>query len=555
MKSVLLSGLALAAWAAAAAAQYPVDTMCGAKVILDKDGKLLARYAPETPGAGYVAAVQRAVDFWKSCPNDPRNGLPLYLTYCSAHGDRNGGFRGSNWPHNPAVVNAGMVQSLAVDWRNYTGDQSLLVIARQGLDLHLQNGTTPANWDWAGVPYASADPGKNNYQGCARFDKTQDKGKMGRGDGTFVLEADKIGDMGMAYLIFHEITGEAKYLEAAIRCADALAKHIRPELHPGQELNKSNLVPQSPWPFRVKAEKGEILEDYTAHVADNLCLFDELVRIKDRITLPAGKARAYQQVSATVWHWLYAADGPIKTSIWKGYYEDMPLDPLNLNRVNNAPMEVARHLIKHPEHDPRIATTVPALIWWVKNTFGETGMNAINEQTTCYKPMGSHTARYASICALWYERTGDVWFKEEAYRCFNHATYMTEPDGVVRVGHNWGGEIWFSDGYTDYIKHFMEGLAAVPEWAPAGENHLLRSSSVVQTIAYTDHAISFTTFDDNTRAVLRLASKPASVKAGDKSLKLVTSENEEGYTWKPLAQGGVLKINNRSGHALAIRME
>jgi len=474
--------LAVAAWAAAAA--YPVDTLCGAKVNLDQDGKLLARYAPETPGAGYVQAVQLAVDFWKQCPSDPRNGLPLYLTFCSCHGSRQGGLRGSNWPHNPAVVNAGMVQSLAVDWRNFTGDQSLLAIARRGLDLHLQHGTTPTNWDWAGVPYASSDPGSTNYHGCARFDNTKEPRMLGRGDGTGVVEADKIGDLGMGYLTFYEITGEAPYLAAALRCADALVKHARPGPHGGRELNMRNLALQSPWPFRVRAEKGEVLEDYTAHVVDNLRLLEELVRIQDRIQLPADKARAYRQCADRIWHWLYAPDGPIKTSIWKGYFEDMPIDPNNVNRVNNSPLEFARFLIQHPDRDPRIAVTVPALIWWVKNTFGEPGLDAINEQTACYKPMGSHTARYASVCALWYEQTGDAWFKEEACRHFNYATYMCAPDGIVRVGHTWGGEIWFSDGYTDYIKHFMEGLAAVPEWAPAGENHLLRSSSVVQTITY-----------------------------------------------------------------------
>jgi len=39
--------------------------------------------------------------------------------------------------------------------------------------------------------------------------------------------------------------------------------------------------------------------------------------------------------------------------------------------------------------------------------------------------------------------------------------------GTTPAGWPWPGS-WFSDGYGDYIRHFMEGLAAVPEWAPAG---------------------------------------------------------------------------------------
>ena len=553
MVSVALVMATIGPMETAAESPYNVTAMCGAQVNLDKSGKLLSRYEPDTPGTGYVHAVKLAVDFWKACPIAPNNNLPLYITHCSIYRDGKGGFRGSDWVHNPACVNAGMVQSLAIDWRNYSGDPSMLDIARQGLDHHLQNGTTPEDWEWAGVPYASSDPGKTTYQGSVKFEGT--KKDRGRGDGPFVLEVDKIGDLGMAYLRFYEITGESKYLQAALRCADALAKHVRKGVHSSRQIDMGNISLVSPWPFRVRAEKGEIVEEYTSHVVDNLRLLEELVRIKGCISLTDEKAQAYQKTAGMVWKWLYASDGPVKTSIWKGYYEDILLDPINLNRVNNSPMEFARYLIKNPGHDRNIETTVPALIWWVKNTFGEPGMNAINEQTMCYKPMGSHTARYASICALWYERTGNEWFREEAFRHFNYASYMAEPDGVVQVGPTWGNEIWFCDGYTDYIRHFMEGLAAIPEWVPAGENHLLRSSSVVRAIAYSDKQLAFTTFDNSTMAVLRLASEPVSVRAGDKSLPLVTSEQEDGYTWRPLAVGGVLKVNNKSGNTVVVQLK
>jgi len=286
-------------------------------------------------------------------------------------------------------------------------------------------------------------------------------------------------------------------------------------------------------------------------VVENLRLIDELIRIGSREKLPADKVAAYQKASEIVWYWLFTSEGPVKTSIWKGYFEDIRIDPINLNRVNNSPMEMARYIIKNPNRDPNIATTVPGLIWWVKNTFSEPGMNAINEQTGCYLPMGSHTARYASICALWYERTGDAWFKEEAYRYFNHATYMSEPDGVVQTGHNWGTEIWFSDGYTDYIRHFMEGMAAIPEWVPAG-NHLLKSSSVVQKIKYEKNKISFSTYDNQSEVVLRVTSKPKSVTVSGAKLKSLTKLNAEGYLWKKLDEGGALKIIYTNGNNVVV---
>jgi len=527
-------------------AQYKVDTMCGAKVILDKNGKLLSRYEPQTPGAGYVKAVEIAVEFWKNCPVSPTNNLPLYITHCSMYRDGKGGYYGSDWPHNPIVVNAQIVQSMAIDWRNFSGDESMIEITRQALDHQIKNGTTPSNWEWASVPYASSEAGDIIYDGASKFDTAQTAENIGRGDGSFVLEVDKIGEMGIGYLKFYQITNETKYLDAAIQCADALAKHVRKGVHGKGGLEWKTLVLTSPWPFRVKSESGQITEDYTSHVVENLRLLEELLRIKERIQLPASKANAYKNTADIVWYWLYSSEGPIKTSIWKGYFEDIRIDDINLNRVNNSPMEFARYLLKNPANDPNISTTVPGLIWWVKNTFSEPGMNAINEQTGCYMPMGSHTSRYASICAMWYEYSGDKWFKEEAYRYFNHATYMAEPDGVVQTGHNWGTEIWFSDGYVDYIRHFMEGLAAIPEWVPVG-NHLLKSTSTVQKIKYETNKISFTTFDNQSEVVLRLATKPKSVTVSGKTLKELNQLNGDGYVWKALDKGGVLKVKYCNG--------
>ncbi|MGL6269535.1 MAG: hypothetical protein ACRC2O_16495, partial [Chitinophagaceae bacterium] len=378
MKKNLLISIILIGFVITTTAQYKVDSMCGAKVNLDKNGKLLARYTPEKQGAAYVKVVELAVNFWKNCPISPDNKLPLYLTHCSMYRDGKGGFFGSDWPHNPICVNGAAVQGFAIDWRNFTGDESMISLARQGLDHQIINGTTPANWEWSSVPYASSEAGSIIYDGASKFDTALTEENIGRGDGSYVLEVDKIGEIGIYYLKFYQITNEQKYLVAAIHCADALAKHVRVGRNKKKGLDWVKLGISSPWPFRVKAETGEVTEDYTSNVVENLRLLDELIRIKDREKLPQEKVAAYQNASDVVWYWLYSSEGPVKTSIWKGYFEDIRIDHINLNRVNNSPMEFARYLIKNPQHDVNITTTVPALIWWVKNTFGEPGMNAIN---------------------------------------------------------------------------------------------------------------------------------------------------------------------------------
>jgi hypothetical protein len=214
-----------------------------------------------------------------------------------------------------------------------------------------------------------------------------------------------------------------------------------------------------------------VLEDYTSHVVENLRLLDELVRIKDRINLPKEKQDAYKALPHCLGTGCILPKAHQNLHLER-LFEDIRFDPINLNRVNNSPMEFARYLLKNPQRDTEISLRFRVDMVGEKYIWRK--RHECHQRTNgCYLPMGSHTSRYASICAMWYEHSGDRWFKEEAYRFFNHASYMAEPDGVVQTGHNWGAEIWFSDGYTDYIRHFMEGLAAVPEWAPAGENHLL----------------------------------------------------------------------------------
>jgi hypothetical protein len=343
---------------------------------------------------------------------------------------------------------------------------------------------------------------------------------------------------------------DTTYLRAAMNCADALAKNVR-DVIGDQGAFAEAQTKRSPWPFRVNARTGLVIDEYCSQVIDPIRLFDELLRIKDRIDLDTGKISAYQKARNIAWNWLYSKNGPMKTYIWNAYFEDIPNDPDRTNRNQVSPLETARYLLKNPGLDSSRHITVPALINWVEAAFGTEGMDAIKEQTWCYVPMGSHTARFASLCALWYEQSGDARYKEKAYRYFNNATYCTDGNGVVRVGPTWPGT-WFSDGYGDYIRHFLDGMAAVPEWAPAGEDHLLRSTSVVQTISYKPDAIRFQTFDNAADVTLRLASKPKAVTVNGKKLSESKQVQKNNWHWQPLAKGGVLRLHVTTGNQVAI---
>jgi hypothetical protein len=524
------------------------DSICGHKIIFDQQHRMLGWYKPETPGASYDKVIRLASEFMLNTPIEMQTGLPMYLVTCCFQGPHmtpQKNIIAEDWANNPACIYSGSVQSLAVLYRVYSGDDSYLKLVKSMLDFQLENGTTPSTFVWPNVPYASADPFSKIYQGATKWEADGM-----RGDGLHGIEPDKIGELGYAYLRFYEITLDEKYLTAAINCANALARFVR-DVRPGQTAFVQSKTKLSPWPFRVNARSGIVIDDYCSNVLEPVKLFDELLRIRSMITLSEEQVKAFQNARQIAWEWLYSINGPMTTFIWNGYFEDIQNDPERANRLQITPIELAKYLVANPAADKNIDTNVPSLIHWVANAFKTEGMDAIKEQTWCYEPMGSHTARYGSVCAMYYERTGDEWYKDQAYRFLNVASYMTYDNGVVAVGPNWPGS-WFSDGYADYIRHFLDAMGAIPEWAPAGENHLLKSSSIVRNIRYESSKISFTTFDNESNVLLRLISKPKKITVSDKELNSLKQPGVDGYFWKAFDKGGVVNLKYSNGKEVII---
>jgi len=546
---ILIIGLLLAPMLSSAqiVQRTTADSILGHQIQRDAKGNLLAWHQPDIPGAGYLKVAQLASEFIKNAPIYEPLKLPMYFITCCFYQNEQGQFIPEDWMHNPACLWAGLVQGLVLNYFPFSGDTSYIDIVRNMLDYQLQHGTTPANWPWPNVPFASADPFVADYQGASRWEH-----EGMRGDGLHGIEPDKVGELGLAYLKFYQVTLEDRFLTAAIHCAEALAKHVR-DVRPDPIPFAPTNTQRSPWPFRVNARTNVVISEYCSNVIEPIRLFDELLRTRQRIGLSSEQVASFQQARDLAWAWLYSINGPMKTFIWNAYFEDIPNDPDRSNRNQLTPLETARYLIKNPQLDPNIDRNVPVLIHWVASVFATEGMDAIKEQTWCYEPMGSHTARYASLCALWYERTGELWYKDQAERFFNLATYMCQKDGYVSVGPNWPGA-WWSDGYGDYIRHFMEGIAAVPEWAPQRENHLLKSTSVIQTISYGHSELHYRTYDDQSVVTLRLVKKPESVWVDNQSLPQRKRLDAEGWTWQPLAHGGVLRIKHTSGNEIKIKI-
>lgn len=519
-------------------------TIAGRPVELDAQGKLLPWPMPKDTGYSYSSHVLSQWNIlW-----DQFNRQRLHYYYCCFDFDRTT-FEMTpdrNWANSTGYLRA-MMQGFIERLYPYTGDARTLTFLQDFVDYELENGLTPAGYAWPQVPYASANPGDFRYTGWSFH-------------GEDYVEPHVVGADGYGYLRLYEMTGNTKYLRAAIRCADALVKNFKP----GDEKN-------SPWPYRSYARDGRVDRDnseahvsnfqnpqqqpgmgpYSANVVEPIMLFDELVRLQQ------GDFASYAKTRQGAADWLNKY--PMKNNVWVGYFEDVTPAMANMNQV--IPLEYARYVLLHPDKDPEWRQHARQLIEWVKTTpkwpkYSVHGATVTTEQGDgnsfcCALPnqcCDSHTSRLAAVEAMYFAKTGDAAFKEEAFRSFNWVTYFQglAPHAHAPFGEQW----WFTDEFADGPRRMMDAFWAVPEWAPAGESHLLGSLSPVTKIAYGVGSVTYSTFDADSTDVLRLNFVPESVTAGGKPLNRRQDLADDGYIFDDATR--VLRIRHISSREIDI---
>jgi hypothetical protein len=113
-------------------------------------------------------------------------------------------------------------------------------------------------------------------------------------------------------------------------------------------------------------------------------------------------------------------------------------------------------------------------------------------------------------------------------------------DGAVSCcGAQYPQSYWFSDGYGDYLKAFSWALAADPRLAPAGQDHVLGSTSVVRSVTYSPHRVVYRTFAARSIETLRLSFLPTRVFAAGRALPRRRDVRQEGFVVQRLEYGDV----------------
>lgn len=487
----------------------------------DAQGKIVPWYNPD-PGISYDHIVKIVWNFWDNMRTD-LNGIPYHMNHQvwkSDHNDHRG-------------IGGDQVVMAISSWRllyAYTGNERIIDNIRFMADYYLSHSLTPENSVWKNLPYPY---NTLLYSGIYDGDMIMGKG---------FLQPDKAGSFGFELLNVYKLTGKKVYLDAAIDIANTLSERIIP----GDNEN-------SPLPFRVNALTGEtgvlkengkeiITYSYTANWTETMNLFKGLMELGE------DSKSSYKKSFETLLAWM--KNYPLKTNKWGPFFEDVGLwSDTQINALT-----FMRFMFENQELFPNWKADSRGILDWVYRELGNKswekyGVTVSNEQTSYRVPGNSHTARLGYSELLYASATGDKQAYERGIRQLNWATYMVNDVGENTYPNN---ETWMTDGYGDYVRHYLRAMAVYPELAPAGQNHLVKSSSVVNRIEYSEHKIEYDVFDDGSTEVLRLVSKPAEIKISGK----VITENEQNnsWSWRPLGKDGFLKIVKHEGKKVEINL-
>jgi hypothetical protein len=516
---IILTCLAFIAALNGSAQADSMATFCGHKVILDEHQKLLPREVPSANPYDYFLRLR-----WGFIKNHapfspgpaPRSQYPQYYFYC-AFIDSGGILKPDGWMNDVGEKIPNWFESARLYYA-YTGDIQPLTLTKGMVDYSLRHGITPSTYSWPGFPQTASDAGATEFRGfttAKRFSADD-------------VQVDHAGDIGATYYRMYLFYGDIKYKIAAINIANVLAKKIR-----------TGNATQSPLPYVVNMKSGKMVSDYGTNWFGCLRLFDMLIAEN------AGNVNAYRNTRKKVQDWVLQY--PVKNGLWvDGHTDNLTEGTRNLSNMSAS--NAGLYISDHPDFDSDWKKTLPNLIKWTEENFidksapGEPssmwGANIVSEQVDFMPKMDYQTARYAAQSACWYAVSGDEAYKEKAYRSLNWVTYCNDTIGKAfesPVSKNVNS--WWSDSYGEGPRMFYYAFAAIPEWAPAKEDHILYSAGVLKDISYSVKKVKYTATQKTGTDHLRLSFKPSTITINGIKIYLRPDKNKEGYTLKDMGDG------------------
>ncbi|HTI09243.1 MAG TPA: hypothetical protein VL832_11830 [Puia sp.] len=515
----------------------------------DSKGNILPWY-DDDPGVSYDHVINLVWNFWDTMRTDI-NSLPYYMNHQvwkPGYNDARG-------------LGGDQFQMALSSWQllyAYSGNERVKQNMKFIADYYLTHSLSPANCKWPDLPFPY-----NTLIYSGIYD-----GDMVIGAG--YLQPDKAGSLGLELVHLYKLSRgdfygqstSARYLDAAIKIARTLTAHLQP----GDENH-------SPLPFKVNAfigETGKLKSNnidgtvigeaaYTTNWSGTMELFLALEQLD-----PENAAR-YRNAFNLLLDWMKKY--PLRNNRWGPFFEDV--QGWSDTQINA--MTFARFMMEYRQYFPGWQQQVQLIFDWVYSTLGNRnwekyGVTVVNEQTVYQVPAQSHTSRQAAAELLYCALAKDTARKINAIRQLSWATYMVDKDGKNRFPQD---ENWLTDGYGDYVRHYLRAMAACPELAPASADHILSSTSVIQQADYKGQMNKFLvpyvkaddpgkvrlfyrTFDSTGTETIRITQKPSQVLLDGRLMKEVDKGDQQGYRWIPLPKGGVLYIRRLLGKEVTL---
>jgi hypothetical protein len=515
----------------------------------DATGKIIPWFSPD-PGTAYNHVIQSVWHFWDTMRVD-MNGLPYYMNHqvwLPGVDDTRG-------------IGGDQLQMALSSWLllyQFTGNDRIKENMKFMAGYYLAHGFSDSSAKWPYLPYPY-----NTLIYSGVFDGDMVIGKD-------FTQPDKAGSLGLELIHLYKLTGTKRhaqtpagiYLNAAVNIANTLSDHMIA----GDDK-------KSPLPFKVNAVTGEpgkllsnngdgsvaSLSDYTTNWSGTMELFLELMKMNK------GDVALYQHSFDNLLNWMKKY--PLKNNKWGPFFEDVPgWSDTQINAVT-----FAQFIMNHREYFPDWKNDVEGIFKWVyktleNKTWEKYGVVVVNEQTAYMVPGNSHTSRQGSAELQYVALTGDTSRRQNAIRQLNWATYMVDYDGKNRYPTD---ENWLTDGYGDYVRHFLRAMAVLPALAPSDEEHILSSSSVIQEVYYKNNKekyymngidnpsmkntkVKYITYDKKGIETIRLSEKPSKVLVGGIAVSMSDNLNINSFQWQPFKKGGLLIINRIDGNEVDV---
>jgi hypothetical protein len=425
-----------------------------------------------------------------------------------------------------------IVQGLAAHHR-YSGDPLAFLYIPLTVDTILDHNLTPPDHPWPRFPIATPTRGKGYAAADPRAPNQLDLCAM---VGTEVLRA-------------YRLTGYPRYLEAAARWGETLAAKRRAE--PGTP----------PWGRYMNVDDLPWSDELTGSTLLIIDFLDDLLRLgirgpKGSIEEARDAGRAFIRDSILPRWW--------ENDAWGRHYWDWE-NPVMCGCVPWC----CENILAHPDAFPDWKIDVRNILSLIFNrncvdpgSRGDaySGAWAFPETSSCCGTSLSYNQyTYAPVFLEYGLLAGDPWAKEIGRRMILMATYDSRENGVVLDGLEGkvvaAGE-WLNLAHPWPLCQALKALEWSPELAPARENHILASSSVVTSVVYGKGRIEYRAFDGGPPAVdvLRLAFDPRSVTAEGKPLARRNDLEAPGFTALPFGDGDSIVRIRRDG-ALVVVIE